>query len=228
MLRRILLTLVVVAWSFFPVTQNALSQEGEAETQYNLLMAEACKLSEIGEARQEVAEKLKQAFDLRQEMQRQEVAAARAELDEIERRINEREKMKDAIVRRKVEDMMSGKDLSWSANLEQERDGANLAALRIRPGDIVALYLDGVLPFTPPNAPPTPPPVTKLDSGAVVTGYPLAVASDGTIAVPLIEPVKIEGMTIREAEQVIRKAYINNDILRPEKARPMMTIVPRR
>nr|WP_145390494.1 polysaccharide biosynthesis/export family protein [Stieleria neptunia] len=66
-----------------------------------------------------------------------------------------------------------------------------------------------------------------LDSGRLVTGFPLAVGSDGAIAMPLVDPIEIAGLTVRAAEEKIAKNYRDADILRPGKARPLLTLIPK-
>lgn len=101
----------------------------------------------------------------------------------------------------------------------------------IGPGDILGLYIEGVLPFNPPNAPPEPPPVNFPDTESTLPpsiGYPITVQEDGSLALPLIEPLKVEGLTLDQVRDAIRDTYIDNDILRPEKARPIVTIIQER
>ncbi|GAA5510495.1 polysaccharide biosynthesis/export family protein [Novipirellula caenicola] len=98
-------------------------------------------------------------------------------------------------------------------------------------GDILGVYIEGVLPFNPPNAPPEPPPVNFPDAQSTLPpsiGYPIAVQDDGTLALPLIEPLKVEGLTLEQVREAIRDAYIDSEILRPEKARPIVTIIKER
>ncbi|TWT76712.1 Polysaccharide biosynthesis/export protein [Planctomycetes bacterium CA13] len=110
-------------------------------------------------------------------------------------------------------------------SLEPPRD------YQISGGDILGVYIEGVLPFNPPNAPPEPPPVNFPDSESTLPpsiGYPIAVQDDGTLALPLIEPLDVEGLTLEQVRESIRDAYIDNEILRPEKARPIVTIIKER
>ncbi len=98
-------------------------------------------------------------------------------------------------------------------------------------GDILGVYIEGVLPFNPPNTPPEPPPVNFPDKESTLPpsiGYPIAVQDDGTLALPLIEPLNVDGLTLEQVRDAIRDAYIDNDILRPEKARPIVTIIQER
>lgn len=101
----------------------------------------------------------------------------------------------------------------------------------IGPGDILGVYIEGVLPFNPPDSPPQPPPVNFPDAESTLPpsiGYPIAVQEDGSLALPLIEPLNVDGLTLEQVRDAIRDAYIDNDILRPEKARPIVTIIQER
>ena len=102
---------------------------------------------------------------------------------------------------------------------------------QIGPGDILGVYIEGVLPFAPPNAPPEPPPVNFPDAQSLLPpsiGFPIAVQDDGTLSLPLLEPLKVDGLTLDQVRDAIREAYISQDILRPEKARPIVTVIRER
>jgi hypothetical protein len=102
---------------------------------------------------------------------------------------------------------------------------------QIGPDDILGVYIEGVLPFNPPNAPPEPPPVNFPDADSTLPpsiGYPIAVQEDGTLSLPLIEPLNVDGLTLEQVRDAIRDAYIASDILRPEKARPIVTVIKER
>ncbi|MBB3209668.1 hypothetical protein FHS27_005508 [Rhodopirellula rubra] len=110
-------------------------------------------------------------------------------------------------------------------SLEPPRD------YQLGPDDILGVYIEGVLPFNPPNAPPSPPPVNFPDENSTLPpsiGYPIAVQDDGTLALPLIAPLKVVGLTLEQVREKIRQSYIENDILREEKARPIVTLIKER
>ena len=51
-------------------------------------------------------------------------------------------------------------------------------------GDILGVYIEGVLPFNPPNQPPAPPPVNFPQDDSTLPpsiGFPIAVQDDGTL-----------------------------------------------
>ncbi|OYP37331.1 polysaccharide biosynthesis/export family protein [Rhodopirellula sp. MGV] len=98
-------------------------------------------------------------------------------------------------------------------------------------GDILGVYIEGVLPFNPPSSPPEPPPVNFPDAESTLPpsiGYPIAVQEDGSLSLPLIEPLNVNGLTLDQVRDAIRDAYIDNDILRTDKARPIVTIIQER
>ena len=102
---------------------------------------------------------------------------------------------------------------------------------QIDKGDILGVYIEGVLPFNPPNVTPEPPPVNFPDRDSLLPpslGYPIAVQEDGTLSLPLIEPVDVRGLTLDQVRDRIREAYIATDILRPEKARPIVSLIQER
>ena len=102
---------------------------------------------------------------------------------------------------------------------------------QIDKGDILGVYVEGVLPFNPPNVTPEPPPVNfpEADSSLPPSiGFPIAVQEDGTLSLPLIEPVEVRGLTLDQVREKIRDAYIDSDILRPEKARPIVSLIKER
>jgi hypothetical protein len=56
-------------------------------------------------------------------------------------------------------------------------------------------------------------------------GFPIPVRGDGTISLPLITPIKVQGMTLEEAEAAIRKSYTTeNQILQPGRERIIVTL----
>lgn len=98
-------------------------------------------------------------------------------------------------------------------------------------GDILGVYIEGVLPFNPPNQPPEPPPVNFPSEDSTLPpsiGFPIAVQDDGSLSLPLVEPLNVEGLTLQQVRDAIRDKYIEEDILRSEKARPIVTLIQER
>src|SRR6056297_1535194 len=98
-------------------------------------------------------------------------------------------------------------------------------------GDILGIYIEGVLPFNTPDAPPQPPPVHFPEGDSTLppsVGYPFAVAEDGTLSLPLIAPIDVRGLTLDQVRERVRRTYIDEQILREEKARPVVTLIQER
>jgi len=99
-------------------------------------------------------------------------------------------------------------------------------------GDILGIYIEGVLPYTDSEKPPEPPPVNfpKEDSTLDPSiGFPIVVQESGTISLPSIAPLKVQGMTVEQVTDVIRKAYLDERIFTdPDKLRPIVTMLKER
>lgn len=97
---------------------------------------------------------------------------------------------------------------------------------QLGPNDILGIYIENVL-----GKSEEPPPVHFPDKGErdPSIGYPIPIREDGTIALPLISAMKIEGLTIEQATSKIRKAYTKDQKLLPEgKDRIIVTLIKRR
>jgi hypothetical protein len=94
----------------------------------------------------------------------------------------------------------------------------------IGPGDVLGVLVEGVL-----GDKSTPPPVRIPEQGNVppALGYPLPVREDGTLPLPQLEPVKVEGLTIGQAEAKVFAAYTGGQkkILQPQTARIVVTLI---
>ncbi|MFN4905914.1 MAG: polysaccharide biosynthesis/export family protein [Planctomycetota bacterium] len=99
-------------------------------------------------------------------------------------------------------------------------------------GDILGVYIEGILPFVPPDRPPEPPPVHYPDANSQLDpslGYPIAVINDGTIQLPNLEPIKVRGLTIDQTRDLIRKYYLDSEILRESsRLQPIVTLMKER
>lgn len=95
----------------------------------------------------------------------------------------------------------------------------------IQPGDVLGVYIVGVLgsedqlpPVQVPNATNVPP----------ALGFPIPVRPDGTIPLPLIDDPKIAGLTVKQAENKIFRAYvIEKEFLREDQSIILTMIRPR-
>jgi len=91
-------------------------------------------------------------------------------------------------------------------------------------GDVLAIYIEGVLGRRE-EIPPVFVPARDDTMGAPSLGYPIPVRSDGTISLPLNEPIRVRGMTIQQAEHTIREAYVNEkEILKPGRERIFVSL----
>jgi protein involved in polysaccharide export with SLBB domain len=89
---------------------------------------------------------------------------------------------------------------------------------RLAPGDELGVWIPGVL-----GEPTVPPPLEIAPATQVRdqrrlppgVGYPVAVREDGTVGLPLIDPVPVQGMTVPEALEAIRQAYAAKEVLKP-------------
>lgn len=98
---------------------------------------------------------------------------------------------------------------------------------RLATGDVLGVFIDGVLgeqnqlpPINFPDAQDLPPSV----------GFPIPIRQNGTVPLPLVSPVKVDGLTIEEAEQAILKAYtVDKEIIKEDESRILVTLIrPRR
>ncbi len=98
------------------------------------------------------------------------------------------------------------------------------AAYRLAAGDVMGVYVEGVLGDV--NVVP-PVNVVETTGQAPSLGFPVAVREDGTLSLPQIEPLSVDGMTVKEAEQAIIEAYTTGDepILRPGRERIIVSLV---
>ena len=97
---------------------------------------------------------------------------------------------------------------------ERKDDFIDISLLRLRqdppevyllgPGDVLGVYVKGVLG----NEEELPPVHFPEDSNrAPAIGYPVPVREDGTLALPIVDPIKVEGMSLVEATTAVRNAY---------------------
>jgi protein involved in polysaccharide export with SLBB domain len=92
---------------------------------------------------------------------------------------------------------------------------------RLDAGDVLGVYVESVL-----GDRTVPPPVRLAEQGnqTPAFGYPIPVAENGTVSLPLIPPVTVRGKTVSEAQEAIRKAY-TEDIIKPGRERIIVTLL---
>lgn len=88
---------------------------------------------------------------------------------------------------------------------------------RVDTGDVLGIFIEGVL-GKDEEAPPVFAPGS--DNAAPRIGYPVKVREDGTISIPLSEPVYVRGLTLREVENEIRRAQTGPGGMLASGARP--------
>lgn len=90
--------------------------------------------------------------------------------------------------------------------------------------DILGIYVEGVL-GKEDEAPPVHFPDQQVDLPPSI-GFPIPVREDGTVSLPLVPAIDVRGKTVRQVEDLIRKAYIiDRQILQPGKDRIIVTLM---
>lgn len=118
-------------------------------------------------------------------------------------------------------------DISLLAKAE-ERD------YTLGPDDVLGIAVDRILPFAEPDQIPPLPPVNFPDKDSTLppsTGFPTTVLADGTISLPLLAPIEVEGLTTDQTRDKIRQAYLDSKILKEDEQRkvsPVVTIIKKR
>ncbi|HEX4128639.1 MAG TPA: polysaccharide biosynthesis/export family protein [Pirellulales bacterium] len=121
----------------------------------------------------------------------------------------------------------AGKDPINFINLRQDPP----AVYQLGPNDILGVFIEGVL-----GQADVPPPVHFPEQGSLAggspappsIGYPMPVREDGTVAMPLIPPIRVAGLTVTQAEEQIRDTYIKAGILLEGKDRTIVTLMRKR
>ncbi|MEM9588047.1 MAG: polysaccharide biosynthesis/export family protein, partial [Planctomycetota bacterium] len=223
--RRLMVALLVVA-AVAPIAVGDESHEQlmkQAESAAKKFHAMPNDSPEAAKLKASVKELIAKSFETRQQAQRTQLEAMMAKLTQAQEALKARDAIRDRIISRKVEDLLTNQPADWETPANQEGELFDV----IGHGDTITIYLEGVLPFNPPNQPPGAPPVNILQSGRLVTGFPFVVGSDGKISLPLIGAIELVGLTTRQAEKAIADVYVKSDILRADRANPVVTLVPR-
>jgi len=99
------------------------------------------------------------------------------------------------------------------------------AVYLLGPRDILGIFIQGVL-GREEEAPPVHFPIDGNTPPAL--GFPIPIREDGTLALPLIDPVKVSGLTLAQAENEIRNEYLRKGILIPGQDRIIVTMIRKR
>lgn len=99
------------------------------------------------------------------------------------------------------------------------------AVHQLGPRDVLGIYIQGVL-----GGEEEAPPVHFPQEGSLppALGYPIPIREDGTLALPLIDPVKVSGLSLTQAENEVRKRYLDAGILVPGRDRIIVTLIRKR
>lgn len=97
---------------------------------------------------------------------------------------------------------------------------------QLGPGDVLGVYIENVL-GDPDQVPPVHFPEDKSQDPAF--GYPVTIRDDGSVALPLIPPIDVTGLTLGQVTALVRKAYtVDRKILPEDQDRIMVTLLRRR
>ena len=120
-----------------------------------------------------------------------------------------------------------GKGQSKTSHAEVLASG-NETPYLLDSGDTLGIYIEGIIGKFGSDPPVHTPPAGSLLPPA--TGFPFQVESNGTISLPLIEPVAARGKTLAEVKQAIFDAYTAGDepILISERVRIYVSMIQQR
>ena len=92
-------------------------------------------------------------------------------------------------------------------------------------GDTLGIYIQGIT-----GDKDVPPPVHFPEAAGQqpALGYPVPIRDDGYISLPLVKPIRIEGMTLADAERAIVRAYSEEEILLKGSEKIIVTLMKRR
>jgi protein involved in polysaccharide export with SLBB domain len=71
--------------------------------------------------------------------------------------------------------------------------------------DVLGVFIEGVLGNSE-EAPPVQIPPANSDLPPAI-GFPIPVREDGTLSLPSVKPIPVRGLTIKQAEELIQRAY---------------------
>ncbi|MCD0459026.1 polysaccharide biosynthesis/export family protein [Roseiconus lacunae] len=98
-------------------------------------------------------------------------------------------------------------------------------------GDILAVYIRGILPYSDPGSVPPAPPVNFNNGGGTLPpsiGFPIPVQDKGIVNLPLLAPVSVKGLTVEQARDKIVDQYRSKEIIRTTDEAPIVSIMKER
>ncbi len=103
--------------------------------------------------------------------------------------------------------------------LTMMRDANINPAHKIQSGDVLSIFIEGVLGGFEGNPPIHFPEAGSKQSPSI--GFPIVVRENGEVSLPHVKPINVKGMTVTEARAAIKKPYEEGDqpILKPNEAR---------
>ena len=99
-------------------------------------------------------------------------------------------------------------------------------------GDVLGVYIAGVFPPTSADQPLATPPVyfpsqiDPLGTGIPpALGFPVTIRNDGKLALPLVEPISLQGLTIEQANERVKQTYTERGILQAGRQTVMISLM---
>lgn len=93
---------------------------------------------------------------------------------------------------------------------------------RLGPGDVLGIWVEGVL--GEPDQ-PIPAPLANREGQPPALGYPIPVRDNGTISLPYVKPIRVQGLSVAEVEDAIRKTFLAEKVLKQGEERIVVTLV---
>ena len=95
---------------------------------------------------------------------------------------------------------------------------------RMGPRDVLGVWIDGILGDRTQSPPVQVLPQDPRQPPAL--GFPITVQEDGCIGLPLVKPVRVEGLTLAETQSAIIRAYTEGaQMLQPDRSRVIVTLI---
>lgn len=179
----------------------------------------------------ELEKLVREDFSIRQQMQMAEIRFLKQRITSLEERVMQQEQAKDLLIQQRLESLRSERVSQSQIETHATEPGkagavavaAGVASFRdqsakgrgespaknyeVRPGDVLGLVISHIL-----DSPDGSPPVNRDPSGQrpPALGFPIAVAEDGMISLPLVDRQKVAGLSLPEVEQQLKQAYCHD------------------